>query len=1071
MADKRHGSRDRSHRYDRDRHRSRYRSRHRSRSRDRSSPRNRSRSRTNTHTRDRSRSRQSTRARTPTDAPRNSNVILHETLGTILKRLETLENHGDYIRPQSSEGVNQILVTSSRAPATHNNSIDVRVSENGSESLRADGLSSVNPSVTNVIAEKNESGSTTRSVPPAIPTLIQTESVSEPTRVLAEAIKSLQYAGKQNYFVSIFDPSLHDFDVWGEEVERARMANNWGDLECLSRVSGCLRGDARTWLNEWVTTERTWSNFFRDFKSLCPRKLDYANILYDAMQMNSDQFNTYAEFARRTLLRLKIVKGLSDELRVLIVIRGITDIQVRATTTNANLTCDALVPFLSNYTKPVRDKKSQDNRRPIQKRPNVTGSTNYRPKCFSCGQIGHKAGRCPKRPSNEASKVENTQANTSNRESIICKFCKKIGHAESTCFAKERSESRNSRRVNLCSELPAGNLSPRTDLVPAVVQGVPLDVLIDSGALNVSLVSSKVLKYFTCERRPLRCSLKGIGDALVEADSFVTLTIELDGISFEADFVIVPGSSMTAPIIIGTDILNRDGITYVRTKDKQYITRTMEESVYTVSSCPPIEINTPLEGTERDSLVTTINQFSDSFIAGTASSTVTTGKMRIEVTCDTPVAYRPYKLSHAEKLKVRDIVNDLQSKGIIRESQSEYASPILLVKKKDGSDRMCVDYRALNRITRRERYPLPLIEDHIDRLGNFKYFTCLDMATGFHQIPIDEESIHKTAFVTPEGHWEYLRMPYGLTNSPVVYQRIINDTLRSHINAGNVLVYVDDVLIMSNTKDEGIKLLKLVLTTLTNAGFSINLKKCSFLTTEVEYLGRVISQGQVRPSPRKVEALVNSPSPTNVKQVRQFLGLAGYFRRYIRNYAAKTTQISRLLKKDVPFHWGPEQESVKQEIVSVLTSSPVLSIFDPLLRTEVHTDASSIGYGAVLLQLRADGTKHVVAYFSKTTQGAESRYHSYELETLAVVRALQSFRHYLIGLEFKIVTDCNALKATEKKKDLLPRVARWWIYLQDFNFTIEYRKGAMMTHADYLSRNPVAEVNQISKPRNWALVA
>lgn len=203
-----------------------------------------------------------------------------------------------------------------RAPATQNNLSNVRVSENGSDLLRTDGLNSVDPSVTNTITDKNESNSTIHGDPPAIPTPIQTESISEPARVLVEAIRSLQHAGKQNYFVSVFDPSLHDIDVWGEEVERARTANNWGDMECLSRVSGCLRGDARTWLNEWVTTERTWSNFFRDFKSLCPRKLDYANILYDAMQMNSDQYNTYAEFARRLLLRLKIVKGLSDELRV-----------------------------------------------------------------------------------------------------------------------------------------------------------------------------------------------------------------------------------------------------------------------------------------------------------------------------------------------------------------------------------------------------------------------------------------------------------------------------------------------------------------------------------------------------------------------------------------------------------------------------------------------------------------------------------------------------------------------------------------------------------------------------------
>lgn len=173
-------------------------------------------------------------------------------------------------------------------------------------------------------------------------------------------------------------------------------------------------------------------------------------------------------------------------------------------------------------------------------------------------------------------------------------------------------------------------------------------------------------------------------------------------------------------------------------------------------------INTPLQGEEKSHLLSLINEFSEFFVTGTATSTVNTGSIEIKLNSDVPVHYRPYKLSADEKLRVREITNDLLSKGIIRESHSDYASPIILVKKKDGSDRMCVDYRALNAITVKDRFPLPLIDDHIDKLGNSKFFTSLDMATGFHQVPLkDDESIKKTAFVTPEGHFEYLKMPYG----------------------------------------------------------------------------------------------------------------------------------------------------------------------------------------------------------------------------------------------------------------------------------------------------------------------
>lgn len=1011
------------------------------------------------------------RRRTPS-MPRSSNNDMQTTLESILSRLSSLENNNRAdvtcnVNSDVNSGVNTGVNSVDLSTITNNSA---RQNErNDSEPRQSRVSSPTRICETNMPTnDANRPASTVTQNDSALPSKPDGEA-STSIQILADAIKSIN-PSRSAYFVSNFDPNVHDFEVWRKEVERAKLSNRWDEYECLSRVAGCLKGDARTWLNEWVSNDRSWTNFVREFKSLCPSRLNYANILYEVMSTNSNKYPTYAEYARRTLLRLKIVKGLSEELIVQIVIRGITDPQVQAAAANANLTPDSLVSFLSIYVKPSGSKVETRDSSNLKRRHPPNQSNRSQLKCFICSQPGHKGFYCPKKP-----KID-TKADSKPGPSGVatCTFCKKPGHSESTCFAKNRSETRNQRNVNLCEDNSLSKSSRNNDLVTAVIQGIPIDVLIDSGAINVSLISSDVLKYFSCKQKPTSCLLKGISDAEIVANTYVTLTIEFSEISIEADFVVVPASCMTAPIIIGTDILNRDGVTYVRTKDRQYLTRSATVSLVStaaVTTSDSIEINTPLQGSERESLTSIIGEYAEFLISGTASTTVTTGEMHIKLNNDTPVVYRPYKLSHQEKLTVREIVRDLLDKKIIRESQSEYASPIILVKKKDGSDRMCVDYRALNRVTVKDRYPLPLIDDHIDRLGNFKYFTSLDMATGFHQIPISEESIHKTGFVTPEGHYEYLKMPYGLANSPVVYQRIINDTLRRFIDAGNVLVYIDDVLIMSNSVDEGLKLLREVLQTLTKAGFSINLRKCSFLATEIEYLGRVVSAGQVRPSPRKVEALVNSPVPKNVKQVRQFLGLAGYFRRYIKGYASMTACIAYLTKKDVKFHWGTEQEQARQEIITRLTSEPVLTIFDPKLPTEVHTDASSIGYGAVLMQAHEDGKKHVVSYYSQATQGAESRYHSYELETLAVKKALEHYRHYLIGIKFKVVTDCNALKATQNKKDLLHRVARMWLYMQDFDFDIEYRKGINMSHADYLSRNPVVQVHHITKPRNWAQIA
>lgn len=553
-------------------------------------------------------------------------------------------------------------------------------------------------------------------------------------------------------------------------------------------------------------------------------------------------------------------------------------------------------------------------------------------------------------------------------------------------------------------------------MMQAVVQKVPVDIMIDSGS-DISLISESVLKHFNLNRKPCYRVMRGIGSQEIQSTSFVTTVVELPEVSLAVDLYVVPTECISAPILIGTDVLNRKGVTYIRANGEQRLTRSDMSQVEHVSTVEARDVKTTLLGEEKKLLLDLIAEFKDSFINGTATTTINTGCMEIKLKSDVPVNQRPYRLSIDEKNRVRNIINDLLAKGIIRESQSEYASPIILVKKKDGSDRMCVDYRALNSITVKERFPLPRIDDHIDKLGKYIFFTSLDMATGFHQLPLkDDASISKTAFVTPDGHFEYLKMPYGLANAPVVYQRVISKTLKPLIDAGKVITYVDDVLILSNTVTEGLNNLREVLQTLASAGFSVNLKKCTFLTTEVEYLGRLVGQGQVRPSPGKVEALVKSPRPTSVREVRQFLGLAGYFRRYIAGYSSKTACIAKLLRKGIPFEWGAEQEASREYILQCLTTEPVLAIFDPELPTELHTDASAVGLGAILLQEHAGKRKRVVGYFSRSTRGAETRYHSYELETLAVVRALQHFRHYLIGVNFKIVTDCNSLKLTEKKK-------------------------------------------------------
>lgn len=435
-------------------------------------------------------------------------------------------------------------------------------------------------------------------------------------------------------------------------------------------------------------------------------------------------------------------------------------------------------------------------------------------------------------------------------------------------------------------------------------------------------------------------------------------------------------------------------------------------------------------------------------------------EMRIELKDHVPVTYRPYRLSLSEREKVNNIINGLLANGIIQESTSEYASPIILVAKKNGDARLCVDYRALNRKTVKDKFPMPLIDDQIDSLSGQVYFTTLDLTSGYHQIPVADDSKRLTAFVTPDGHYEYNRMPFGLTNAPAVFQRLILKVLKLRRIPG-VLAYMDDIIIPSKTIPEGMSKLREVLSLLRTVNLTLNLDKCNFFKRNIHYLGYEISSEGVRPGQEKTRAVINFKTPTNVHEVRQFIGLCSFFRRFVQDFASVARPLTTLTKTTTPWVWGDDQKRAFSKLKEVLTSRPVLAIYNPEYETELHTDACLTGLGGILLQRQNRSLPlHPVAYFSRQTTAEEQRFHSYELETLAVVASLNRFRVYLLGIEFTIVTDCNALRTTLTKRDLVPRIARWWLLVQEYSFSVEYKPGVQIAHADALSRNSISESNE-----------
>ena len=341
------------------------------------------------------------------------------------------------------------------------------------------------------------------------------------------------------------------------------------------------------------------------------------------------------------------------------------------------------------------------------------------------------------------------------------------------------------------------------------------------------------------------------------------------------------------------------------------------------------------------------------------------------------------------------MVKDMLAAEVIQEPSSPWASPVVLVRKKDQTLQFCVDYRQLNSITRKDVFPLPQIDDLLDQLHGKQIFTTLDAKSGYWQIKMEEHSKQKTAFVTFEGLYEFNVMPHGLCNGPATFQRLLQRILAGTSSFCNV--YVDDILIFSNSVSEHVEHLKQVFDRLRRAGLMLHPQKCTLAKREVNYLGHVVSKEGIMPDPGKIKSVKEMPVPTNVKAVRQFLGLASYYRRFIPKFAKIANPLHALTHQDVPFIWTQACQDAFSKLKELLSSPPVLAYPNFTKPFVLHTDASIQGLGAVLEQEQEDGKLHPIAYASRTLNKCEQKYGITEMETLGVVWAARHFRAYLYG--------------------------------------------------------------------------
>lgn len=477
-----------------------------------------------------------------------------------------------------------------------------------------------------------------------------------------------------------------------------------------------------------------------------------------------------------------------------------------------------------------------------------------------------------------------------------------------------------------------------------------------------------------------------------------------------------------------------------------------------------------LDFVQQQKVMTLLKEYQDIFSKGeTDIGFNDLVKHRIELIDETPFQQRTRRIPPAMFEEIRNHLQMLLDANIIRKSSSPFSSNVVIVRKKDNKLRMCIDYRQLNQRTKKDAYALPRIEEILNALSGNKYFSILDMKSGYHQVELLEEHKERTAFtVGPLGFYEFNRLPFGLSNSPATYQRLMESCLGDlHLNI--CFIFLDDLIIFSKSYDEHMHRLQLVFDKLRESGLKLSPKKCNLFMKKVKYVGHIVSEAGIETDPDKVQKVIDWPTPTTPEEIRKFVGFIGYYRRFIPNFSKISKPLTEMMpkvssakdkknkQKKKEFRWDKEQQDAFENLKKLLTTPPILGFADYELPFELHTDASKLGLGAVLYQ-EQHGYKRVISYASRTLSPTEKNYPAHKLEFLALKWAItEKFNDYLYGHQFTVLTDNNPLTYVLTTARLDAAGHRWLAALSAYDFNIIYRPGKQNQDADSLSRIP--EIN------------
>jgi hypothetical protein len=656
--------------------------------------------------------------------------------------------------------------------------------------------------------------------------------------------------------------------------------------------------------------------------------------------------------------------------------------------------------------------KSQNTTRAPQSNTSQVASDNNNVRaCFNCREIGHYIANCPYAKNKPAASAFSNSVNGP-RPALTGANRVPVRNNDNSQQTKQPQQSFGRARVNHIDAQEAQE-AQGVVLGEYLVNSALATVLFDSGASHSFISSSFVDKHripTVLLKTPLLTRTPG-GDINCHIGC-PRVRINLSGVEFLADLVVLKSGGID--VILGMDWLSRhngligctDKVVYLTNPDGIQVTCHTRDSKF-----DPMVFSAeakPLEG------VPVVNEYPDVFpeeLPGMPPD------RDIEFVIDlipgtSPIAKRPYRMAASELTELKKQLEELQRIGFIRPSSSPWGAPVLFVKKKDGSMRLCVDYRALNEVTIKNKYPLPRIDDLFDQLKGAKYFSKIDLRSRYFQLKIRESDIPKTAFVTRYGQFEFTVMSFGLTNAPAYFMNLMNKIFMDELDKF-VVVFIDDILIYPKSIQEHEQHLRVVLEKLRTHRLYAKFSKCEFWLERVAFVGHILTAEGVAVDPEKVEAVSNWQRPTNVSEIRSFLGLAGYYRRFIEGFSKIARPMTELLKKEKKFAWMENCERSFQELKQRLTTAPVLTLPDIHRDFVVYCDASRQGLGCVLMQ---DGK--VVAYASRQLRTHEQNYPTHDLELAAVVHALKIWRHYLIGNKCEIYTDHKSLKYIFTQPDL-----------------------------------------------------